>query len=58
MEIIQNINPRDRLEFFIQKAALDKSFCNSILIGHGNSYLPFIYKALMHFRIEPKLMLR
>ena len=58
IEAIRNANPRDSLKFFIQKAILTTSYCNSLLKGHGNSYLPFIFNALKYFNIEPKLVLR
>ena len=58
IDAIRNVKPRDSLEFFIQKAIWTRSYCNSLLIGHGNSYLPFIFNALKYFNIEPKLVLR
>ena len=33
LEDIQEINPRDSLEFFLQQALMQKSFCNSMIIG-------------------------
>ena len=58
IEAIRNANPRDSLEFFIQKAILTTSYCNGLLVGQGNSYLNVILNALKYFNIEPKLALR
>ena len=58
IDAIRNVKPRDSLEFFIKEAILTTSYCNGLLVGQGNSYLPFIFNALKYFNIEPKLVLR
>ena len=51
IDAIRNVKPRDSLEFYIKKAILTTSYCNGLLVGQGNSYLPFIFNALKYFNI-------
>ena len=58
LEDIVDIDAQDSLEYFLQKALQEESFCNSMIIGHGKTFLGLIFTALLNFNIEPSKVLR
>ena len=51
-EDMQDIKPRDDLEYFLKQALNDKSFSNTIIIVFGHGFLRLVYKTLLEFNIE------